>query len=130
MTTRHILIVDDEPKLTYSLRDVLKHVSRDYHVSVAHSGEEALDMLDDCPADLLMTDLCMPGISGLELIRRVRMSSPHTRTILITAYGNDIVEAKTRHLQVYRYIAKPFRIVHLLKVIQKALTEGDTSDVE
>lgn len=130
MTTRHILIVDNEPMLTYSLRDILERVGREYQVSVAHSGEEALGILDDCPADLLVTDLCMPGISGLELIRRVRVSNPHTHAILITAYGNDIVEAKTRHLQVYRCIAKPFRIVHLLNVIQEALTEGGTSDGE
>lgn len=130
MTTRHILIVDNEPMLTHSLRDILERVSRDYCVSVAHSGEEALGILDNRPADLLMTDLCMPGISGLELIRRVRVSNPHTRTILITAYGNDIVEAETRHLQVYRYIAKPFRVVYLLNVIQEALTEEDTSNGE
>ncbi|MEA3338882.1 MAG: response regulator [Chloroflexota bacterium] len=123
MTTRNVLIVDDEPKVAFFLSKALERSNLDYCVSVAHSGEEALEMLDQSPVDLLVTDLRMPGISGLELIRWVRASSPQTRTILITAYGNDEVEAETRRLEAYRYITKPFDIGDFTQVVQDALSD-------
>ena len=122
MTTRNVLIVDDEPKVAFFLSKALERSNRDYCVSVAHSGEEALEVLNQSSVDLLVTDLRMPGISGLELIRWVRASSPQTRTILITAYGNDEVEAETRRLEAYRYITKPFDIGDFTQVVQDALS--------
>ena len=62
MAARHILIVDDEPNVAASLSKMLEHSNRDYQVSIAHSGEEALKALDRSPADLLVTDLRLPGI--------------------------------------------------------------------
>ncbi len=123
MTTRNVLIVDDEPKVAFFLSKALERSDRDYCVSVAHSGEEALEMLDGSSVDLLVTDLRMPGISGLELIRWVRVSSPQTRTILITAYGNDEVEAETRRLEAYRYITKPFDIGDFTQAVHEALSD-------
>jgi DNA-binding response OmpR family regulator len=123
MTTRNVLIVDDEPKVAFFLSKALERSNRDYCVSVAHSGEEALEMLNQSPVDLLVTDLRMPGISGLELIRWVRASSPQTRTILITAYGNDEVEAETRRLEAYRYITKPFDIGDFTQAVHEALSD-------
>ena len=123
MTTRNVLIVDDEPKVAFFLSKALERSNRDYCVSVAHSGEEALEVLNQSSVDLLVTDLRMPGISGLELIRWVRASSPQTRTILITAYGNDEVEAETRRLEAYRYITKPFDIGDFTQAVQDALSD-------
>ncbi len=123
MTTRHILLVDDEPKVASLLSKALEYSNQHYRVSVAHSGEEALEVLNRSPVDLLITDLRMPGISGLELIRWARASSPQTRTILITAYGNDEVEAEARRLEAYRYITKPFDIGDFTQVVQDALSD-------
>jgi CheY-like chemotaxis protein/predicted regulator of Ras-like GTPase activity (Roadblock/LC7/MglB family) len=102
---------------------MLEHSNRDYQVSIAHSGEEALETLDRSPADLLVTDLRLPGITGLDLIRWVRASSPQTRTILITAYGNDEVEAEARRLEAYRYITKPFDAGDFTQTVQEALRD-------
>jgi CheY-like chemotaxis protein/predicted regulator of Ras-like GTPase activity (Roadblock/LC7/MglB family) len=121
--TRHILIVDDEPRVAFFLSKALEHASQDYQVSVAHSGEEALDILNRTPVDLLVTDLRMPGISGLELMRWVRASNPKTRTILITAYGNDEVEAEAHRLEAYRYITKPFSLDAFTQAAQEALRD-------
>jgi CheY-like chemotaxis protein len=121
MSTRQVLIVDDQPIVAFLLSKALERSNRNCHVSVAHSGEEALEMLNDSSMDLLVTDLRMPGISGLELIRWVQACSPQTRTILVTAYGNDEIEAEAHRLEVYRYMTKPVDIGDFMQVVQDAL---------
>lgn len=123
MGNKHILIVDDEPRVAYLLSRALERTNKGYHVTIAHSGEEALEVLERSPVDLLVTDLRMPGISGLDLIRWVRASSPRTRTILITAYGDDEVEAEAHRLEAYRYITKPFDMADFTRAVQEALRE-------
>ncbi len=124
MVPRHILIVDDEPRVAFFLSKALERADHEYKVSIAHSGEEALEALNRSQVDLLITDLRLPGISGLELMRWVRASSPRTRAILITAYGNDEVEAEARRLEAYRYITKPFSVEHFTQAVQEALREA------
>jgi DNA-binding response OmpR family regulator len=121
MTAKHILIVDDEPNVTTSCARMLEHSDQSYQISIAHSGEEALELLDRSAVDLLITDLRLPGITGLDLIRWTKASSPQTRTILITAYGNDEVEAEARRLEAYRYITKPFDAGDFAQTVQEAL---------
>jgi two-component system response regulator (stage 0 sporulation protein F) len=123
MDTQHILIVDDESGGGFSLKRVLEHWNRNYRVSVAHSVEEALGMLNDHPVDLLVTDLYVSGISGLELIRRVRASNPQVRAILVTAYGKESIEAELHNLPIHRCIPKPFLIEDMLSTVQEILTE-------
>ncbi len=121
MAENHILIVDDEPKVGFFLKKSLELSQKNCRVSTARSGQQALQIVEDSTVDLLITDLRMPGISGLELIRRVRESSPATRTILITAYGSDKVKAEARRLEVYRYVAKPFNVRDFTGVVDEAL---------
>jgi CheY-like chemotaxis protein len=123
MTSKHILVVDDEPRVAFFLSKALEHADQDYDVSIAHSGEEALEIISRSSIDLLVTDLRMPGISGLELMRWVKNSSPKTRTILITAYGNDEVETEAHRLEAYRYITKPFSLDAFTQVAQEALRD-------
>lgn len=123
MASRHILIVDDEPRVAFFLGKALERSNHDYRTSIAHSGEEALDVLNRSKVDLLVTDLRLPGISGIELMRWVRASSPQTRTILITAYGNDEVEAEARRLEAYRYITKPFNLNDFTQAVREALRD-------
>ena len=127
MSTRHILIVDDKPTVAFFLSKTLERSNQDFYVSVAHSGEEALEVFNGSPVDLLVTDLRMPGISGLELIRRVQAFSPQTRAILITAYGNDEVEAEAYRLQTYRYITKPFDVGDFTQMVHEALCDAKPS---
>lgn len=123
MAENHILIVDDEPKVGFFLRKSLELSRENCRVSTARSGRRALEIVGSSKVDLLITDLRMPGLSGLELIRRVRESSPETRTILITAYGSDRVKAEARRLEVYRYIAKPFNVRDFTGVVDEALNK-------
>lgn len=121
MNTQCILVVEDAPRVASSLSKMLRRSNENYCVSVAHSGEKALDVLNDRPVDLLITDLCMPGISGLELIRQARAFNPQIRIILITAYGGGEIEAEAHRLSVSYCIAKPFRIEVLLNAVREVL---------
>jgi CheY-like chemotaxis protein len=120
---KRILVVDDEKSLVFLLGENLRTMGPEYQVQTAHCGEDALDKATRESFDLIVTDLRMPGMSGLELIRRLRRVSPSIRVILITAYGDDIVEAEARHLGVFRYIRKPFRAEEFLRTTQEALAE-------
>jgi CheY-like chemotaxis protein len=128
MTARHILVVDDEravalfmARAALLMARALKLANRHYCVSIAHSGEEALEMLQRTPVDLLVTDLLMPGIDGLELIRQAQVVSPRTRVILITACRKEQIEAEARRLGVCRCLIKPFYIEELVQAMQEAL---------
>ncbi len=123
MTTKRVLIVDDEPKVAFFLGRSLKHVEQGCEVLTARSGEEALEILNAGPIDLLITDLRMPGISGIDLIRWVRASNPKSRTILMTAYGNDQIESEAHRLEVYRYITKPFNVQQFTSAVEGALRD-------
>jgi CheY-like chemotaxis protein/two-component sensor histidine kinase len=118
---KRILVVDDEENVAFFLSETLAELGLEYHVETACCGEDALKKVAVEPFSLLITDLRMPGMSGLELIRQVRKLSPRTRTILITAYGDDEVEAEARSLGVYDYITKPFQIDEFTQMVQKAL---------
>lgn len=123
MASKHILIVDDEPKVGFFLGRSLKLTNKECEVSTARSGEEALEILKASPVDLLITDLRMPGISGLELIRWTKTTRPETQTILITAYGSDKLKAEAQRLKVYHYITKPFNVREFTDVVKKALQQ-------
>jgi DNA-binding response OmpR family regulator len=124
---KRILIVDDEAKVAFFLQESFESLGRNYQVVRADSGESALAEISQAPFDVVITDFRMPGMSGLELMQRVREKASDTRVILITAYGSDDVEAETRRLQAYRYFTKPFHVEDLIAAVQEALREGAAS---
>jgi len=126
---KHILIVDDEPKVGYFLKETLESLGPDYAVASVSSAEDALAALARAPFDLMVTDLRMPGLNGLELIGRARRDQPQLPAILITAYGSDDVAAATRRLQPAHYFTKPFPIEDFLKAVQDSLERPPAPDV-
>jgi DNA-binding response OmpR family regulator len=126
MPGKRILIVDDETKVGFFLKETLESLGRGYAVSHVNSGEEALDEMSRQPYELVVTDLRMPGISGIDLLHRVHELSPETRTILITAYGNEEVENESRRLNAVRYFAKPFPIDEFTAAVQDVLDSPAT----
>lgn len=125
-----ILIVDDEETLAFFLKKSLLRETAGTIIDVAVSGEEALSRILEQPYDLVVADLRLPGMNGLELIARVRERLPHARTILMTAYGNDVVEAEANRLQVFRYITKPFRLPEMTAAVKEALEKLAVSSRE
>lgn len=121
---KRILIVDEEERLVYFLRLSLENLGLGYQVVTARCGEEALEALERSHFDLLITGFKIPGIDGLELIRRVRERSPGTLSILMTADGSPELEARAHLLQVYEYLTKPFSVDRLMERVQAALGDA------
>ena len=118
---KRILIVDDEENVRFFLAENLTLSDPDCEVETVSSGYAALSQLVAKPFDLLITDLRLSGMSGLDLVRRAHLISPRTRTMLITAYGSSLIEAEAHRLNVHRYITKPFRIEQFIQAAQEAL---------
>ena len=114
-----ILVVDDEPKLCHLIEELLK--LEGYLVDVSLSNMEALQMIKENKYQMLITDLKMPGIDGLELIQKARELNPEIRTIMIT--GSETVETAVQSLkhEIDDDIKKPFSIVELKKVVKRTL---------
>jgi len=125
VANKRILIVDDdEIMISFMQRTLLTDKDSEYEVQTAASGEEALRLLQSHPFDLVLADLKMPGIDGLQLIEAVRQIDPDTRTILMTAYGSDEIEQQANRLSVFRYITKPLHLEDLRQAVRDALV-GD-----
>jgi CheY-like chemotaxis protein len=120
---KRILIVDDEPAILTVLKRSLEKLGAGYAVDTAVDGQSAVEKLKRGPVDLVVTDYRMPGMNGVDLLEAVRALQPGARTILMTAYGNDKVEAETRRLQAYRYLIKPLQIDDFRHVVRTALTD-------
>jgi len=120
MSQRHnVLIVDDEASLRKTLRLSLN--TSGFAVSEASNGEEALATLQNLRFDLVLLDINMPGIGGIEACRRIRDASPHAGILMITV--RDIDEDKVRGLEAGAddYITKPFKLRELTARIRAVL---------
>lgn len=115
---KKILVVDDEPTITRALR--ASFLANGYDVRTAHDGIAGLNVLEDWRPDLVITDLAMPGMDGIELCRRVRAAS-NLPIILLSVQEN--VESKIRALDAGAddYVTKPFSIDELLARVRTAL---------
>jgi two-component system response regulator HydG len=117
----NILVVDDDPEMCRLLSEVL--AGEGHHVRTVGSGEEALDHLSH-GIDLLITDLRLKAMEGLDLMHRVRKENPEVAVIIITAFGTVESAIEAMKLGAYDYIPKPFKMEELILVVQKALREG------
>lgn len=122
MKEARILIVEDEEKVAFFLKEGLSDQESGYHVVNAPSAEEALQVLDAQEFDLIITDFRLPGQNGLELINRLKSSHPYTPTMLITAYGSDELEAAAYRERVARYLTKPFRLEKFVEAVREILS--------
>jgi len=117
-TKEKILVVDDEPQLTRVLRRSL--MTQGYDVRVAGDGEFALQTFRDWPAALVITDLAMPNMSGLELCRRLRATSA-VPIIVLSVRGEEKTKVEALDAGADDYVTKPFGMDELLARIRAAL---------
>ncbi|MEO1288976.1 MAG: response regulator, partial [Chloroflexota bacterium] len=103
--TAHVLVVDDEGANRYSVSKTLQRVG--YSVSEAGSGEEALDFVDGQEYDVVLTDIRMQGIDGVELLRRIKEQSPDAIVILMTGYASLGTAVEALRLGAHDYLIKP-----------------------
>jgi len=117
--SERILIVDDEVAIRESLEEALR--SDSYDVSGAETGEAALAMLHNGTFDLVVTDLKMPGVSGLELLQALRNQGKETPVIMMTAYGDVDTAVESMRLGAYDFIQKPFKLGTMKSQVRAAL---------
>ncbi len=113
-----VLIVDDDKNTRDGLARALK---RHYEILLAESGERALAILSNTPADVVISDVRMPGMDGLTLLQRVMTHTPQPIVMVITAYGNVETAVKAMKHGAYDFLTKPVNLDHLDILIKRAL---------
>jgi two-component system response regulator HydG len=117
--TPHVLVVDDDAAVRYTLRNVLEDAG--LSVDEAEDGEVALEKLAQQTFHLVLSDLRMPKIDGLELLRRIRGLERSPRVILITAHGSERAAVNAMKQGAYDYFRKPFEPDELVAVVERAV---------
>lgn len=119
--TAHILVVDDEKAVRDSLEDILE--LEDYGVDAVATGEEALETINEQDYDLMLLDIKMPGISGIEVMRQARRQAPQTKIIILTGHGSLESAIEALRSGASDYILKPYDSEDILASIGRALSE-------
>ncbi len=118
---KKVLIVDDEEILTWIMSKTLSKDRKKYEVLVANDCNKALEIMGSVPVDLVITDIRMPGMSGLDLLEQIREKHPETKVIIMTAYGNPEVQKEANERGCLQYLEKPFKIEDLRNLILDAI---------
>ena len=118
-----ILVVDDELTVCKSIRQVL--VREDCEVDMALSGEEALSKDAERPYDVMIVDLMMPGLSGVDLLKLLKARNPKARIIMVTGYPTMKNTLQTMLLGAMDFLPKPFLPATLRSLVAAALEAGD-----
>ena len=119
MKHRRILVVDDDESLRRITQLQLEEAG--YAVLTASSGDRALQAIEEEAPALVITDLKMPGLSGLEVLKKVRESYPQTTVVMITAFGTVQTAVEAMKAGAYDYITKPIDYEELVLVVNRAM---------
>jgi DNA-binding NtrC family response regulator len=121
MEKRKVLVVDDDPGVRESLRMVLKER---YEPMLTGSGEEALAAFGDLRPDVVLLDVLMPGLDGLEVLERLKSGDPRTPIIMLTATKTVKTAVTAMKLGAFDYVSKPFDVEELLIIIERATRDA------
>jgi two-component system nitrogen regulation response regulator NtrX len=121
MPNETILIVDDEESVRKSLADVMR--DEGYEVVTAASGSEGIDLLGEAQPALALLDIAMPGMDGIETLRRFRELRPDMQVIMVTGHGTIEHAVKTTKMGAYDFLVKPPELAHLTLVVKHGLEE-------
>lgn len=114
---KSILIIDDDESVLHSIEMQLKH--EDVELMLTQNPLDALHMINDRDIDLIISDVKMRPIDGLEVLKKVKISRPQIRVIIITAFIDDEIEDKARYLGSSDFLLKPIRKKELIEAINK-----------
>jgi DNA-binding response OmpR family regulator len=118
MKEMKVLLVDDEEEFVKTLAERIE--MREVKSKIALNGEEALKTMDEDLPDVMVLDLKMPGIDGLEVLRRAKKAYPGVQIIMLTGHGSEKDEKEARRLGVFEYLQKPVEFEKLMRTITKA----------
>ncbi|NWG06172.1 MAG: response regulator transcription factor [Chloroflexi bacterium] len=120
----HILVVDDEPVARQSLTDILR--LEGFSVASAPNGQAAIEYVRTHPVELMIVDLRMPGMDGLEVVQVVNQISPETEVILLTAFGTTESAIQALRLRIHDYLLKPASPVSVINSVKKGLLRRES----
>jgi nitrogen regulation protein NR(I) len=121
-SSRHILMIEDDVSLAVNLSAVL--TEEGYNVEVSHRGDDGLERAGSGDFDVLLTDLRLPGLGGLELIRKLHDLQPRLPVVLMTAHGSIETAIEATKIGAYDYLSKPFEMIELIGLIERAAEAG------
>ena len=116
-----LLTVDDEKGVTDLLYNFFKQ--RKFHVMVANSGQEALDIVEKEKPNIILLDISMKGLNGLEVLEKVKAIDKNIKVIMITVHGEQETIDQAKALGADEYIIKPFKVNYLQEVVIKKIQE-------
>lgn len=117
--TNQILIVDDNPHMSSLLSDILDFF--DYKAVGARDGEEALKILREESFDMVITDLKMPKMGGMDLLHTIKDKLPNLPVVVITGFGTDSSRSDAFAAQADGFLAKPFKVEQIKELLKKHL---------
>ena len=121
-----ILVVDDEAIVRDSIGDWLRTAG--YQVETAETGEEALEMVEKKEYSILILDVRLPGKSGIQVLREVKASKPHIKSIIITAFPSEGLADEAMRLGAVDYLIKPVLCENLERLILETLAKCDQAN--
>lgn len=114
-----VLVVDDERGVRESLRLLL---DRHFQIEVVNRGQTVLDMLRERAIGVVLLDLAMPGLTGLETLAKIREMDDDVEVVIVTAYGSETDEAEARRLGACEWVTKPIDSKQLIEIVRAAQT--------
>ena len=114
-----ILVVDDEESICLSLKGILS--DEGYEVLTVQSGEECLDIIEEELPSLVLLDIWLPGIDGIETLKRIKSRHPQMQVIMISGHGSVESAVKTTKLGAFDFIEKPLSLDKIVLVVNHAL---------
>ncbi|MCI4398494.1 MAG: response regulator [Acidobacteria bacterium] len=121
MSKKSVMVLDDEPIVGDRLKPVLEREG--FEVETFTESEAALQRLKEKSFDVLVTDMKMRGPTGMDVLRYVKDSAPATQVIVITGYATIETNREAEALGAYQFIAKPFKMAELAKLVSQAAKE-------
>jgi two-component system response regulator HydG len=121
---KSILVVDDDIAHRTMLRIML---GWEYEISEADCGSTAIEKIKDTPFDLVLMDVCMPEISGVEALDKIKDLNPRIPIVMMTAYSSNETAAKALEKGAFGYLTKPFDFENLRQTIENAVKNSNTN---
>jgi len=115
-----VLVVEDQLGPRESLRAILQP---DYRVLVAVEGEQAIHCVEHEPVDIVLLDLRLPGLSGIQVLEKMKAISPTIKVIVVTSYASYETELEVSRLRGFEYISKPLTVSHLRETVKRAVAQ-------
>ena len=119
MCNLKVCLVDDEKEFVATLGERLE--LRGFKIQIATDGEDALQMIEDDPPQVVVLDVLMPGLGGLEVLKRIKSSKPEIAVILLTGQGSTKEGIEGMNLGAFDYLMKPLKIDDLIAKMQEAV---------